>query len=177
MRIKKKWTRNRNKRRKVFFLKKNETTMIIFQKGMKTRSRKTRKRHTLQRRRFWQDDVHKKYVNNKKGEQTRQKTEKHRKGKKETRDKQKEWQVFYKGVQKLNGRRGSGKKEGFREKDKTKKEIKRRRVKTRKVLRKEGRNKSVERDRWNRTKGGRNKNYRRGKKNALKKKKRRKTLS
>ena len=81
------WTRKRTSNKE----DRTETKMIISPKeGSKQRDQnkesKNRKRHTLEGRRFWKNDVHKKYVNNnKKGEHTREKTKakKHRKKKQE----------------------------------------------------------------------------------------------
>ena len=102
--------------------------MIISQKkkGIKTKGskqgvEKTRKRHTLKRRRFWQDDVHKKYVNNKKENKRERKDRRTKKySKKGTREKQKEWQVFTKEFQKYIEEEEVEKKEGFREEQKKK---------------------------------------------------------
>ena len=80
-------------------------------KGSKQGVEKTRKRHTLERRRFWQDDVHKKYVNNKKREQAGEKRQTNKEIlKKREQEKTKGVTSFYKGVQKINWRRGSGNK-------------------------------------------------------------------
>ena len=165
MEIKKKWTRKRNKRRKELrqrwlFLKKGIKT-----KGSKQGVEKTRKRHTLKRRRFWQDDVHKKYVNNKKKRTNgREKTAKHRKRNKEQ-EKTKGVTSFYKGVQNISWRRGSLKKGGFREEQKSKRTSKKSWNKN--SFEKGGKKKVRKKRQMKQNQGRKHKNYKKGTKNAF----------
>ena len=104
-----------------------ETTMIILKKkrdiktkGSKQGVEKTRKRQTLERRRFWKNDVHKKYVNNKK-ENKREKREKNKETQKKTSgDEQKGVTSCDKGVQKNKLKKRKWNKKGFRVKQESK---------------------------------------------------------
>ena len=98
---------------------------IFSEKGIKTKGskqgvEKTWKRHTLERRRFWQNDVHKKVCKQqKKRTNGREKTEKHRKRKKEQ-EMNKRCDKFLQRSSKNKLKKRKWKKQGFRVKEKSK---------------------------------------------------------
>ena len=117
-------------------------------KGSSQGVEKTGKRHTLKRRRFWQDDFSQKVCKQQKKRKTngREKTEKHRKRKKEQ-EKTKGVTSFFTKEFKNKLKKRKWKKGRVQRRREKQEEIKRRRAETRRVLRKEGRKQLEKRDR------------------------------
>ena len=73
--------------------------LFLKKKRDQNKEPKKLRKDTLERRRFWKNDVHKKYVNNKKENKREKRQENKETQKKETRDEQKGVTSFDKGVQ------------------------------------------------------------------------------
>ena len=157
---KKWWTRKRTSNKedrtetKMFFSQKKEDQ----NKGIKTRSRKNyEKTHTWRKTILKRRCSQKACKQQKRRTNEREKTEKQQRTKKETRDKQKEWQVFTKEFKKYMTEKEVWKGR-FQRRTEKQYEIEEEELQQRESFEKGGRKQlEKKRDRWNKTKGGKNK--------------------